>query len=181
MPTSPAAQDLIAAIQFAGSLCQVGTALIAAAIGVVTFRYTKRQSALVLINQNNALANLVNTTVINSEPARNALGKLQDCIVGCPDDAVLFLYLNYVHNTYRMHEIGAVGAQVWRDTLAACAGTMGGLRRDQVERLLARGYETRFQEAVLARHDDARASQSANDKQVLTTLRPRARRLARAG
>ncbi len=70
--------DLVAAAQLAGLICQVGTALIAAAIGVVTFRYTKRQSALTLINHNNALANLVNSTIIQSEQARETLGKLQD-------------------------------------------------------------------------------------------------------
>ena len=147
--------DLHAAIQLFGTVCQVCTAFIAAAVGVVTYRYTRRQSALALINQNNALANLVNTTIIQSEPARATLGKLQDFIVGCPDDAVLFMYLNYVHNTYRMHTIGAVSIQVWRDTLGSCGAMVAGLRRDQLERLLQRGYESAFQQAVLAQYDAA--------------------------
>ncbi len=71
-------------MRVAGSMCQVCTALTAAAIGLMTFRYTRRQSALTLINHNNSLANLVNTTVINSENARVTLGKLQDPIVGLP-------------------------------------------------------------------------------------------------
>src|SRR3954463_537251 len=136
--------DLPSAFQVVGTLCQMGTAVIAASIGVVTFRYTKRQSALSLINQNNTLANLVNQTIINSEQARETLGKLHDFIVGCPDDAVLFMYLNYVHNTYRMHHIGAVSTQVGQDTLAACGNMIGRLRREQVEKLLARGYEAKF-------------------------------------
>jgi hypothetical protein len=152
----------------------VGTTLIAAGIGVMTFRYTQRQNALALINQNNALANLVNTTIIQSEPARETLGKLHDFIVGCPDDAVLFMYLNYVHNTYRMHQIGAVTGQVWLDTLGSCLAMIGQLRRDQVERLLSRGYEAGFQLAVLARYD-AQASRRKPDTDVLTTLRPRPR------
>src|SRR3954447_15981700 len=124
----PCITDILTTIEFAGSICQVCTACIAAAIGVVTFRYTKRQSALTLINQNNALANLVNQTVIQSEAAQATLGKLHHFVVGCPDDAVLFMYLNYVHNTYRMRQIGAVSEQVWRDTLAAWRN-MGGRAR----------------------------------------------------
>jgi hypothetical protein len=170
----PALDDALATIEYIGSLCQVGTALIAAGIGVMTFRYTKRQSALALINQNNSLANLVNTTIIQSEAARETLGKLHDFVVGCPDDAVLFMYLNYVHNTYRMHQIGAVTRQVWLDTLGSCIAMIGRLRRDQVTRLLSRGYEAGFQHAVLARYD-AQGTRVEADTEVLTTLRPRPR------
>jgi hypothetical protein len=74
-------------------------------------------------------------------------------VVGCPDDAILFMYLNYVHNTFRTHQIGAVSAHVWRDTLASCVTMMGRLRRDQLEGLLSRGYEPAFKRAVLARYD----------------------------
>lgn len=164
--------DLIAAIRLIGPFCQVGTAVIAASIGAVTYRFTRRQNALALANQNNALANLVHTTVIHSEEARQTFGKLHDCIVGSPDDAVLLMYLNYVHNTYRMHQIGAVSAQVWGDTLGACANMVGRLRREQVQRLLARGYEAGFQAEVLARYDLAAPRRQA-DADVLTTIRPR--------
>ncbi|MBV8915524.1 MAG: hypothetical protein JOZ05_21115 [Acetobacteraceae bacterium] len=163
-------EDLPTAFQLVGTLCQMGTAVIAAGIGVVTFRYTKRQSALSLINQNNTLANLVNQTLINSEDARDTLGKLHDFIVGCPDDAVLFMYLNYVHNTYRMHQIGAVSLQVWRDTLAACGNMVGRLRREQLELLLSRGYEARFGAAVLARYDEMAPTRNT---EALATIRPR--------
>ena len=44
---------------------------------LVTFRYTRRQNALTLINQNNSLANLVNSTILQSEQARQTLGKLE--------------------------------------------------------------------------------------------------------
>lgn len=47
----------------------MATAVIAAIIGMITFRYTKRQSALTLINENNSLANLVNATILQSEQA----------------------------------------------------------------------------------------------------------------
>ena len=164
-------EDLPSAFQVVGTACQMCTAVIAAGIGVVTFRYTKRQSALALINQNNTLANLVNATIIQSEHARETLGKLHDFVVGCPDDAVLFMYLNYVHNTYRMHQIGAVSAQVWGDTLSACANMVGRLRREQVKRLLSRGYEAAFQAQVLARYD-AVAPKIEADTEVLTTIRP---------
>jgi hypothetical protein len=168
----PPLVDLPSAFQLVGTACQMCTAVIAAGIGVVTFRYTKRQSALALINHNNTLANLVNQTVIGSEDARDTLGKLHDFIVGCPDDAVLFMYLNYVHNTYRMREIGAVSSQVWRDTLAACGNMIGRLRREQVEKLLSRGYETRFTEQVLARFDEVAPLLQSD---VLTTIRARRR------
>lgn len=171
---APTLDSPLELVQFMGSICQVGTAMIAAGIAVVTFRYTKRRSALALINHNNALANLVNSTVIQSEHARETLGKLHDFIVGCPDDAVLFMYLNYVHNTYRMLQIGTVTEQVWQDTLSACAAMIGRLRRDQVARLLARGYEARFQEAVLARYDAQVAADEAETGGV-TRLRPRVR------
>jgi hypothetical protein len=163
-------QDLPSAFQLVGTLCQMCTAVIAASIGVVTFRYTKRQSALALINQNNTLANLVNQTIISSEHARETLSKLHDFVVGCPEDAVLFMYLNYVHNTYRMHQIGAVSDQVWGDTLAACANMVGRLRREQVELLLARGYEAGFGTEVLARYDEVAPALNSD---VLTTIRPR--------
>ena len=65
-------------------------------IGLVTFRYTRRQNALTLINQNNSLANLVNSTILQSEQAGQTLGKLHSFVVGCPDDAILFMYLNYI-------------------------------------------------------------------------------------
>src|SRR4051794_39027519 len=160
-------EDLPSTFQVVGTMCQMCTAVIAASIGVVTFRYTKRQSALALINQNNTLANLVNTTIIQSEHARETLGKLHDFVVGCPDDAVLFMYLNYVHNTYRMHQIGAVSAQVWGDTLNACASMMARLRREQLQRFLSRGYEAGFQKAVLERYD-AVAPKIEADAEVLT-------------
>ena len=143
-PSLPA--DLPAAIQFTTFVCQICTTLIAAVIGLVTFRYPKPQNALALINQNNALANLVNSTILQSEQAQQTLGKLHSFVVGCPDDAILFMYLNYVHNTFRMRQIGAVSAQVWRDTLASCVTIIGGLSRDQLERLLSRGYELRPKE-----------------------------------
>src|SRR3954451_7590732 len=164
-------EDLPSTFQVVGTVCQMCTAVIAAGIGVVTFRYTKRQSALALINQNNTLANLVNTTIIQSEQARATLGKLHDFVVGCPDDAVLFMYLNYVHNTYRMHQIGAVSGQVWGDTLNSCANMVGRLRREQVKRLLSRGYEVGFQVEVLARYD-AMAPKVEGGADVLTTIRP---------
>jgi len=173
-------EDLPSAFQVVGTVCQMCTAVIAAGIGVVTFRYTKRQSALSLINQNNTLANLVNTTIIQSEHARETLGKLHDFVVGCPDDAVLFMYLNYVHNTYRMHQIGAVSGQVWGDTLNACAGMVGRLRREQLGRLLSRGYEAGFQAQVLARYD-AVAARIEADAEVLTTIRPRRKVTAMSG
>lgn len=171
--------ELASIAQFAGSMCQVGTAIIAVGIGLMTFRYTKRQSTLSLGHQNNTLANLVNTTIINSEAARQSWGKLQDCIVGSPDDAILFMYLNYVHNTYRMRQIGAVSAQLWQDTLSSCVAMLGRLRRDQLVRLLARGYEAGFQSAVLARYAELAPHPESN---VLSTMRPWGTpRLAAAG
>jgi hypothetical protein len=145
-------------ISTVGSICQIGTALIAAVIGVFTYRYTKRQSALGLINQTNTLANLVNTTLIQSPQARDVLTRLQPSIVGSPDDAVLFLYLNYVHNTFRTRRIGAISGKVWSDTLDSCVTLVSGLERQQVTRLLARGYELEFQRAVLARYDEPRTT-----------------------
>ena len=155
MFTTILSADAAAVIQTFGLLCQGCTAMIAAAIGLVTYRYTRRQSALALINQNNALANLVNTTILQSEQARTTLGTLHEPIVGCPDDAVLFMYLNYVHNTFRMHQIGAVSGQVWQDTLGSCVSMVGKLRREQLVRLLSRGYEHAFKVAVLAGYDRA--------------------------
>jgi hypothetical protein len=146
-------------LQTIGFACQICTALTAALIGMITFRYTRRQNALTLINHNNALANLVNSTILQSEQARHTLGKLHNFVVGCPDDAILFMYLNYVHNTFRMHQIGAVTGQVWRDTLASCAAMMSRLRRDQLQGLLSRGYEQAFQAAVLARYDEVTQQQ----------------------
>lgn len=140
------------ALQLVGPACQMMTAAVAAAIGIITYRYTRRQNALTLINHNNMLANLMNSTIIQSEEARQALRRLHDPVVGCPDDAVLFIYLNYVHNTFRMHRIGAVTAQVWRDTLAACVAMTCRLNPDQLERLLSRGYEDGFRTALLAGH-----------------------------
>ena len=145
--------DILDVLPLIGTVCQMCTAMIAVAVGVVTFRYTKRQSALTLVNHNNGLANAVNSMVVASPEARSVLGKLQDPIVGSPDDAVLFMYLNYVHNTYRMRQIGAVTPQIWQDTLGACASTLRGLRREQIERLLARGYEAQFQKEVLRQVD----------------------------
>ena len=93
---------LVADIQVVGATFQMATAVIAAIIGMITFRYTKRQSALALINENNSLANLVNATILQSEQARETLGRLHNFVVGCADDAILFMYLNYVHNTLTM-------------------------------------------------------------------------------
>jgi hypothetical protein len=159
--------ELARHLQLLGTICQAGTAVIVSTIGVITYRYTRRQSALALINQNNGLANLVNTTIIQSEQARAALGKLHDSIVGCPDDAVLFMYLNYVHNTFRMHRIGAVTDQVWQDTLAACSCMLSRLTRGQVVSLLARGYERQFQLELLARFDAATLGQPEESATVL--------------
>lgn len=166
MFSAPSSADFACAMEFASPIFQMVTAVIAVVIGVMTFRYTRRQSALALINQNNTLANLVNTTVIQSAEAREAMGRLHDPIVGCPDDAVLFMYLNYVHNTYRTWRVGAISIQVWRDTLGSCATTMSRLERRQVERLLARGYEAAFKAAVLARYDEMTAPATA----TVTTL-----------
>jgi hypothetical protein len=152
MPFATSFDDLLTEIQLVGTMCQMLTALVAVSIAAVTFRYTRRQSALTLINHNNQLANLVNTTIIHSEAAREALGKLNGFVLGCPDDAVMLMYLNYVHNTYRMRLIRAVSEQVWQDTLASCLAMVARLRRDQLERLLSRGYEAAFQQAILARH-----------------------------
>ena len=104
--------EMVWAVQAAGSICQVVTAIIAVCIAVITYRYTRRQNALSLINHNNTLANLVNTTLIQSPQAREAMGRLHDPIVGDMDDAILFMYLNYVHNTFRTYQIGAITAPV---------------------------------------------------------------------
>lgn len=148
-----ALHDLSAVLQTAGSVGQLLTAGIAASIAVATFRHQRRQSRMALINESNALANQVNTVMINHPAACAALGRLQDPIVGCPDDAVLFMYLNWAHNIWRTRSVGAVSEQVWQDTLAGCIRTVERLRRDQLARLLARGYERAFQDAVLARYD----------------------------
>lgn len=153
MTEVPVADHMAMLLHVSGALCQITTAFIAAIIGILTFQNNRRQNHLSLINQNNTLANLVNTTVIHSPEARDAIGNLRDCVVGCPDDAILFMYLNYVHNTYRTYRIGAVGRQVWLDTLGSCAVTISRLQRNQVERLLERGYEAAFRQAVLARFD----------------------------
>ena len=146
--------DLLAMLPLISTVCQMCTAMIAVTVGVITFQYTKRQSAMTLINHNNTLANAVNTTLISSAEARGALSRLQNPIVGTPDDAVLFMYLNYVHNAFRMRQIGAVSAQVWQDTLGACVTLLRGLQREQVVRLVGRGYEARFQADVLQRFDE---------------------------
>src|SRR5579875_2939527 len=163
-------EDLLAEIQLVGTMCQMTTALIAVVIAAITFRYTRRQSALTLINHNNGFANLVNTTIIQSEAAQHALGKLNNFVLGCPDDAVMLMYLNYVHNTYRMRCIGAVSTQVWRDTLASCIGMVSRLRRDQLEKLLSRGYEVAFQNAVLAGYDAAPAPRPASGEPRLALV-----------
>ncbi len=108
-----------------------------------------------MLNQNNALASLTNTTLIQSTEARPALGRLSDPIVCEPDDAVIFMYLNYVHNTFRTYQIGAITTVVWTDTLASCVAHLARLERGQVERLLARGYERAFCTQVLAGFDQA--------------------------
>ncbi|MBV9538032.1 MAG: hypothetical protein JOY70_03755 [Acidisphaera sp.] len=138
-------------LRLISTFCQICTALVAAAIGVITFRYTRQQSTLSLINHNNGMANSVNQALLTSADARLAFGRLRTAIVGCPDDAILFMYLNYVHNTYRMHRVGAVSSQVWLDTLGSCVTVLASLRREQVVALLSRGYEEGFKQAVLSR------------------------------
>ena len=164
--------DLPATIQLTGFICQICTTLIAAVIGLVTFRYTRRQNALTLINQNNSLANLVNSTILQSEQAQQTLGKLHSFVVGCPDDAILFMYLNYVHNTFRTHQIGAVSAHVWRDTLASCVTMMGRLRRDQLEGPYPAGMSLRSR----GRCWPARSSRAPDRRGRHPSSRGRARR-----
>jgi hypothetical protein len=156
-----ALHDLSAILQTAGSVGQLLTAGIAVSIAVATFRHQRRQSRMALINESNALANIVNATVINQPAACAVLGRLRDPIVGCPDDAVLFMYLNWAHNMWRNYKVGAMRPQVWEDTLAGCIGTLAGLRRDQVVRLVSRGYERKFQDEVLARYDVTAAARPA--------------------
>ena len=165
---------MISNLQFAGPTAQIMTTVIAVVIASLTYRHQRRQNILNLINQNNALANLVNTTIIQCPDARGVLGRAEDCIVGCPDDAILFLYLNYVHNTFRTYRIGIISRQVWTDTLAGSVGRLQGLSRDQVERLLARGYERAFQTAILAAHA------AAPRRAVVTPHRPQLVRMADA-
>ena len=76
--------ELASHLQLLGTICQAGTAIIAATIGVITYRYTRRQSALSLINQNNGLANLVNSTIIQSEAARATLGNCRIALSAVP-------------------------------------------------------------------------------------------------
>jgi hypothetical protein len=168
---SMGAAQLAEMLQIAGSACQMTTAVVAVGIAMMTYRYTRRQSALTLINHNNVLANAVNQLVVQSPEARIALGRLQEPIVGCPDDAVLFMYLNYVHNVFRMHHVGSVGAQVWTDTLESCAAMLGRLSRPQVTRLLGRGYEARFQAMVLERFDARAAVEDALSCAEVVVLR----------
>ena len=156
-----ALHDLSVLLQTAGSIGQLVTAGIAVAIGLATFRHQRRQSRMMLINEGNALANQVNATIVNQPGACAVLARLRDPIVGCPDDAVLFMYLNWAHNVWRTHRAGAMRAQVWQDTLAGCVGTLASLRRDQVVRLVSRGYERKFQDEVLARYDASAAGRPA--------------------
>lgn len=161
--------EIIDCIVLAGPFAQVATATIAMLVAIQTFRHQKRQNTLSLINQNDGLANQVNTTLIQSAEGRATLGSMHDFIVGCPDDAILFMYLNYVHNTFRTWQIGVVSRQVWLDTLGSCVTLVGRLRRDQLERLLSRGYERAFQQSVLNGYD--RAPPPA-DRTGVATLRP---------
>ena len=69
-------------LQVIGTLCQMCTAMIAAVIGMITFRYTRRQNALSLINHNNALANLVNSTILQSEQAQQGQNPTTRAIAG---------------------------------------------------------------------------------------------------
>ena len=163
-----ALHDLSAILQTAGSIGQLLTAGIALSIGIATYRHQRRQNRMSLINESNALANHVNATVINHPAACAVLGRLRDPIVGCPDDAVLFMYLNWAHNVWRTYKVGAMRPQVWQDTLAGCVGTLSSLRRDQVVRLVPRGYERGFQNAVLGRYD---AAETARPEAEVTTLK----------
>jgi hypothetical protein len=81
MQTFSSLTDILNVLPLVGTVCQMCTAMIAVAVGVITFRYTKRQSALTLINHNNGLANAVNSLVIASPEVRTVLGRLKDPIV----------------------------------------------------------------------------------------------------
>ena len=166
-----ALHNLSVLLQTAGSIGQLLTAGIALSIGIATFRHQRRQNRMSLINESNALANLVNATIINQPGACAVLARLRDPIVGCPDDAVLFMYLNWAHNIWRNYKVGAMRPQVWEDTLAGCVGTLAGLRRDQVVRLVSRGYERKFQDAVLARYDAAATARPVEVTEVATLKR----------
>lgn len=157
------------ALPLISTVCQMATALIAVSIATVTYRYTKRQSALNLISQNNAMANAVNSTIIAAPEACATFSRLQNVIIGAQDDAVMFMYLNYVHNTFRMRQIGAVSERIWQDTLGSCTAVVAKLPRDQVQRFLARGYEPAFQTAVLGRLD---AVPARNDNVLPMVKRP---------
>ena len=61
-------------------------------------RYTERRQPFAQPQNcgksSSSYLNLVIVTVANHPAAYAVLGRLQDPIAGCPDDAVLFMYLN---------------------------------------------------------------------------------------
>lgn len=140
-------------IQLAGAIAQTLTAVFALIVAVTTFKFTKKQNSLALINENNSLANQVNLAILSSTEAASTFARLRKPIVGSSDDAIIFMYLNYVHNTFRTKKIGAITPTVWTDTLKSCSLLLSSLPRDQVIALLSRGYESEFRSAILLEYD----------------------------
>ncbi len=92
------------AVSAIGSLA---TASAAVAIAIRAHMFAKRQTDLTLVNQNNSMANEFNQMMVNSESARQIMSKFRTPIIGSPHDAIMFMYLNYVHNAYRTNKTGA--------------------------------------------------------------------------
>lgn len=136
-----------ALVQAAVPALKAVTTWIEAAVSGVTPRHQRRLAPL---HGGGALTRLASATA--AAPARP-----HGPMPGNPDEAALLTCLASVHDAWRNRQARVIRDQVWRNALTGCEDMLVRLRRDQVERLLSRGYDRRFQTAVLVRYDMVQA------------------------
>jgi hypothetical protein len=139
--------------QWVGAAGQAVTALLALLIALMTYRYTKRQNTITLIKYLNDMVNDFNKAVIGSEAAQHVVSGLRQPIVNQPDDSIVFLYLNFLHTSFRMAAAGLIESGLSDATMANGVHYLIKLKRDEIERFLSRGYEPAFRAAVLKSYD----------------------------
>jgi len=134
--------------EMVGALGQIMTALVATYVAYITYRYTKRQSNATIIKNLNDMVNEFNKACM-LETNKEAVAIFRKSIIDPSTDALVFIYLNFLHTTHAMHRGKLIANDSYLSTMTNGISFLQNIDKGDLEKFLSRGYEYDFKEKVL--------------------------------
>lgn len=114
----------------------------------MTYRYTKRQTAVAMLAALNSSWNQNNSLILMSEAARDASEQFRTPVRSTPFDAMVFNYLNTYEQTFNLHNIGIINERDYQIHMFNAVNTFSKVSDVELNQFLNRGYSESFKEAL---------------------------------